>query len=53
MKVGVTVSQKTAMRWVKMVGTGHDSKVLEWRDILASFLDDNFEVMFNSTQNAS
>ena len=38
--------QKTTVRWVKKVGTGHDKKVLEWRDILAGFLNTNSEVNF-------
>ena len=38
--------QKTTVRWVKKVGTGHDNKVLEWQDILAGFLGTNSEVNF-------
>ena len=48
-KVGVTMSQKTTVRCVKKVGMGHDNKVIEWRDILAGFLDTNSEVNFYST----
>lgn len=44
-RLNVAVSHSSVIRLLDKVGKGFDSKVLEWRDSLISFLDDSNEIV--------